>query len=107
MKTNRRYVRKCVDISMFPMKAELLIDNEIVLIGKVWDLSRYGICLVTDYLLDENLVGDRAKLKIKKVEHCVDLNVTVKWRDHSYTNDFYGIESEEDLMETELSQYLE
>ena len=107
MKANRSYDRKCVDISMFPMRAELMIDNQIVLIGKVWDLSRYGACLITDRVLNENIVGYRAKLKIKKIEHCVDLNVTVRWRDHSYTNDFYGIESEDDLMETELSQYLE
>jgi hypothetical protein len=106
MKVQRKHDRSIVDISIFPIKVQLSIDEESIWFGKVWDLSRHGLCVVTDNLIDTNLIGSHVTLDIWKVEEHEMIPAIVKWKDHSYTTDFYGFETDMDLMATPLRRYM-
>lgn len=109
MSNDRNRERKIIDIGSHPLKVEFVVDNQIHFTGKISDISSMGLGVIVasnDRIEVES--GQKGVLHIWKVTNkFVDIPVTCKWMNKNYGVKFYGFETEVNLYDTELRQYLE
>ena len=109
MSNDRNRERKIIDIGSHPLKVEFVADNEVYFTGKISDISSMGLGVIVssnDHTEVES--GQKGILHIWKVANkFVDISVTCKWVNKNYGIKFYGFETDMNLYDTELRQYLE
>jgi hypothetical protein len=108
---NRSQKRKIVDIGFCPLPvvAEFILNGEKYFVGKVWDISSTGIGVIVPKNSYEDVSsGMSGTLHIWKIhDKYVDISATCMWVDNSYGIKFYGFQTDVNLYDTELKQYLE
>ncbi len=106
---NRGQDRKIVDIGLYPLLSQFILGDEKYFEGKIWDISKTGLgIIVSSENYEEVFPKMSGTLHIWKVPgKFVDIPATCMWADKSYGIRFYGFQTDVNLYETELRQYLE
>ncbi len=106
MEDKRVYPRNMVDIISFPLKVNFTINNEVYFTGKVWDISKYGLSIMSNNNIKEVNCGNSGILRIWKVEQFIDITSICMWKEISLSSLFYGFSTNMNLYNTELKNYL-
>ncbi len=107
MTNDRTYQRKTINLSELPLKFKFYKDNEDLNIeGKVYDISRHGLCVMTNEKNKTIDPKDIGNIIVYKSAKSIELPVICKWRKALYTLTFYGFETDDNLYQTELKHYL-
>lgn len=106
---HRNQERKIVDIGSYPLRVEFILNGQKYFDGKVWDISSNGMgVIVPQNSYEDVYTGMIGTLHIWKVpDKHVDIPATCMWVDTSYGIRFYGFETDVNLYDTELRNYLE
>ncbi len=107
MNDERIQIRNNVDISNFPLKISFFVNGEVYFIGKVYDLSKHGVCAMVDNSIKEFDTGISGLIKIWKVEKYVQFPAICKWKKSLHTINFCGFETVENLYHTDLKNYMQ